>query len=414
LGVLERRNRNAEIRHVDVSTYALGRRAGWYVDASAGLDVGVSLVTSGTGVGTYTSEAFDGSIAGCRWDRLRFAVDLPAGASVNFLTYTADANRGSAAIAALDDSDWSIPVTVSGPFHGRTDALIFANPGRYLWLRAELQGTPTAPAQVRWLDLTFPRNTSLRMLPAVYSTDAGGRDFNERLLSLFDAMRDEIKREIVTLASVVDPRTTDAATRRDFLDWIGTWFAMELFRAWPIERRREVIHHAGELFDLRGTARGIELFVELALGRKIFIIEGFVERNWWFADRTYLGCSVLFGPEIVGRAALDGTDILSTKIIDSVPSPVLDPFAVQANRMTVYVPCYREPSADDLTMLNAVIQIQKPAHVSATIVLTVPDLRLGVNARLGLDAVLGELCPPAILAGVAPPRLGVEILGGRS
>jgi phage tail-like protein len=395
-----------------VSAYALGRRAGWRAGITTGLHVAASLATSGSGLGTYTSTAFDGGAAGCSWDRLRFDLRLPAGASVSFLTYTADADRGDAAIGALGDSEWSNPITISGRTLGRNDALVRSDPGRYLWLRIELRGTATERAKLRWLDLTFPRNSSLRMLPAVYSTDAGGRDFNERLLSLFDAMRDEIKGEIQTLASVIDPRTTDVATKRDFLDWLGSWFAMEIYRAWPVERRRAVIHHAGELFRLRGTKRGIERFVELALGRKVLIVETFADRNWWFAKRSYLGCSVLFGPEIVGRAALDGTDILSTKIVDSVSAPVLDPFAVCANRMLVYVPCYSEPTADDLTMLRGVIDTQKPAHVAATIVLTTPDLRLGVTARLGLDAVMGELRPPAILAGAAPPRLGVSVLGG--
>jgi phage tail-like protein len=401
-----------------MSTYALGRRAGWYLASATGLEVGSGLATTGASRGVYTSTAFDGSVAGCPWDRLTFDLHLPGGTRVKFLTYTADANRGDAAIAALKDDEWSVPIRIAGRGGSSSrasmlsDAIVRSSPGRYLWLRVELHGTATESAKLHWLDLSFPRNTSLRMLPAVYSTDAGGRDFNERLLSLFDAMRDEIKEEIQDLAAVIDPRTTDAATRRDFLDWLGTWFAMELYHAWPVERRRAVIHHAGELFRLRGTARGIELFVKLALGRKILIVESFVDRNWWFAQRSYLGCSVLFGPEIVGRAALDGTDVLSTKVIDSVPSPMLDPFAVCANRMVVYVPCYSEPSADDVTMLTSIIDTQKPAHVMATIVLTKPDLRLGVTARLGLDAVMGELRPPAILAGSAQPRLGVSMLGG--
>ncbi|MGA2395877.1 MAG: phage tail protein [Candidatus Lustribacter sp.] len=395
-----------------MSTYALGGRAGWRAASTSGLDVTRTLTA--TGSGSYTSTAFDGQTAGCRWDRVSFELQLPAGTSVSFLTYTADTDRGAAAIAALDPSEWAAPVTIQGPYTGWTDMLVRSAPGRYLWLQITLAGTAAASAELRRLAIAFPRNTSLRFLPAIYSTDAGGRDFNERLLSLFDAMRDQIKGEIRALAQVIDPRTTDARTQRDFLDWLGTWFNVELYRAWPIERRRAVIHHAGELFRLRGTARGIELFIELALGQKIFIVESFVDRHWWFASRSLLGCSVLFGSEIVGRAALDGADLLSTMTIDSVPTPMLDPFAIRANRMTVYVPCYAEPTEAQLTMLQEVINVQKPAHVAACIVLAAPEGRLGVTARLGLDAVTGELEPPAILAGSAPLRLGVNAtLGGR-
>jgi phage tail-like protein len=396
-----------------VSAYALGGRAGWRAAEASAISVERALTSNAAGV--YRSTAFDGQLKGCAWDRLRFEAHLPSGTSLTFSTYTSDTDRGDAAIAVLDESEWTAPVTVAGAFSGRSDALVRSDPGRYLWLRIALTGTAAASAELRRLDLSFPRNTSLRMLPAIYSTAAGGRDFNERLLSLFDAMRDEVKGEIQTLAAVIDPRTTDAATQRDFLDWLGTWFNLELFRAWPIARRRAVVHHAGELFRLRGTARGIERFVELALGRNITIVEGWVDRHWWFAGGPLLGASVLFGPEIAGRAATDGTNVLSTKLIDSVPSVLLDPFSTRANRMTVYVPCRSEPTDDDLTMLAEVLNVQKPAHVALCIVLTSPDLRLGVTARLGLDAVIGELAPPAILAGSAPLRLGVNAtLGGRS
>lgn len=408
-----------------MSAYALGGRAGWSAASTNGLEVTRTLAASGLGV--YTSKAFDGGIAGCRWDRIRLDLCLPGGTSATFTTYTADADRGDAAIAALDPSEWAAPVTITGSataaattgtdyFVRHTDALVRSDPGRYLWLRLTLSASAGALAELRRLEITFPRNTSLRMLPAVYSTDAGGRDFNERLLSLFDAMRDEIKGEIRALGSVIDPRTTDAASKRDFLDWLGTWFNLELYRVWPVERRRAVLHRAGDLFKLRGTARGIELFVQLALGRKITIVESFVDRHWWFASHSRLGSSVLFGPQIVGRAALDGTDLLSTKVINSTPTPMLDPFAVRANRMIVYAAgCAESGAADDLTMVQKVIDVQKPAHVAACIVSATPDMRLGVNARLGLDAVIGKLEPPAILAGSAPLRLSVNAaLGGRS
>jgi phage tail-like protein len=398
-----------------VSAYALGGRAGWRAATTAGIDVKGALHAKTAG--TYRSVALDSRLPGCRWDRLRFGARLPAGTSVALSTYSADADRGDAAMDLLDDAEWT-PwsfATVLGPFDGITDALVRATPGRFLWIRIALGGTPGAPAELRFIDVSYPRMTSLRMLPAVYSSDGGGRDLNERLLALFDAMRDGVKDEIRLLASVIDPRTTDAAGKRDFLDWLGGWFGLEVFRAWPVHRRRAVIAHAGELFRKRGTPAGIRLFIELALGLQVQVLEGFADRHWWFAGGSRLGCATLFGPEIVGRAMLDGSDTLNLKTIDSVPAPYLDPFASRANRMTVVVAYRGEPTADDIAMLRAVVDAQKPAHVAACITIVAADLRLGVNARLGLDSVIGSLRSPDILAGDAPPRLGVNAtVGDRS
>jgi phage tail-like protein len=396
-----------------VSAFALGGRAGWRTAAATGIDVG--RVLRATGAGTYRSEALDSRLPGCRWDRLRFDVGLDAGTSVAFSTFAADADRGDAGMSLLPESAWSNWTTVAAPFDGRSEALIFDNQGRYLWLRVALTATATGQAVLRFVDVQYPRATSVRMLPAVFSTDAGGRDFTERLVALFDGIHDGVKDEIRLLASVVDPRTTDARTKRDFLDWLGTWFGLELFRAWPTARRRAVVGHAGELFRLRGTPRGIVRFIELALGVRVEILEGFADRHWWFAGSSRLGCATLFGPEIVGRAALDGTDVLSAKRIDSVPAPMLDPFSSRANRMTVVVPFHGEVTADERAMLQAVVDAQKPAHVAVCLTFVEPAARLGIGAHLGLDAALGHVVPPTILPGQAPPRLGVTAtLGDRS
>lgn len=397
-----------------MSAYALGGRAGWRAATVTDIDVEGALHSHGLGM--YRSFALDSLLPGCLWDRLRFGLKLAAGSSVAFSTYSSDADRGDKAIDVLDDSEWT-PwswATMRGPVNGVSDAIIRANPGRFLWVRIALTGAPAAAATLRFLDITYPRATSMRMLPAVYSTDAGGRDLNERLLALFDSIRDTVKGEIRLLASVIDPRTTDAQTRRDFLDWLGGWFDIEVFRAWPEHRRRAVIKHAGELFRRRGTLTGIKLFIELGLGLQVEILEGWNSRNWWFASQDRLGCAILFGPEVVGRAILDGSDVLSTKAIDSVPAPYLDPFASRANRMTVVVAFRAEPTLDEVTMLRAVVEAQKPAHVAACISIVEADLRLGASARLGLDSVIGTLRSPDILAGQSPPRLAVNaVLGDR-
>lgn len=398
-----------------MSAYVLGGRAGWRAAETTNLEVKGALHASGAG--TFRSSALDSRLPGCTWDRLRFNAKLAAGASLAFSTYTSDADRGDAAMAVLDDADWTpwTWATVNGPLDCVNDCLIRGTPGRFLWLRIAIAGSTTAAAELRQLEISYPRATSLRMLPAVYSTDAGGRDLNERLLALFDAMRDGVKDEIRLLASVIDPRTTDASAKRDFLDWLGGWFDLEIFRAWPEHRRRVVIARAGELFRRRGTPDGIRLFIELALGMQVQILEGFADRHWWFAGQNGLGCAVLFGPDITGRAILDGSDVLSGKTIDSVPSPFLDPFASRANRMTVVAAYRGEPTPDDVSMLRALVDVQKPAHVAACIAIVDADLRLGVSARLGLDAVVGALRPPDILAGNAALRLGVNaIVGDRS
>jgi len=391
---------------VSARSYLLGRRAGWRAAASANLTLGHRLQSQGDG--WYRSQRLDGHVLGCVWDRLRCRLHLEAGASFVMTTHSSDVDRGDAGVAALPDDEWSAPVAVSGPFEGKWDALITSPPGRYLWLRLYVVGNAQASAIVDWISLDYPRNTSLRLLPAIFSTSEGGRDLNERFMAFFDAMRDGVLEEIRDLASVIDPRTTDAEAKHDFLTWLGAWFDIELFRSWPVHRRREVVAHAGELFRLRGTPQGIKLFIELATGRKVTILEHYQQRTWWFTSAGLLGCSALFGSPLVSRIRLDGTSRIGETTINSVPSPYLDPFSSMANSFCVLVPSHGASDDAELSTIRLIIEAEKPAHTTFEVYAFGAEMRLGMSSQLGLDSVFGHLAPPSILPGhERAPRLGV-------
>ena len=389
-------------------SYLLGRRAGWRTAASSGLTIDTALRTSSDA--TYRSEALDGHRLRCVWDILRCRIQLGSGSLFAFSTHTSDVDRGDAGVAALPDDEWTEPVTVMGPYDGAWDALITSPPGQFLWLRLQLVGSSNAEGVVHWITIDYPRNTSLRLLPAVFSSAEGGRDLNEQLMAFFDAMHSGVLDEIRELASVIDPRTTDAKTKRDFLSWLAAWLDVDIFRSWPVGRRRAVVAHAGELFRLRGTPRGIKLFVELATGRQIEIVEQCYTRDWWFASTGLLGCSVLFGPVIASRARLDGSSRIGSDVINSTPSPYLDPFRSKANAFCVFVLSLGACDDMQIATIRCIIEAEKPAHTTFDLYAARAEMLLGVSSQLGLDSIVGNLSPPAILPGPERvPRLGVSI-----
>jgi phage tail-like protein len=388
-------------------SYLLGLRAGWRAAASTGLAVDRRLHTQASG--SYRSQRLDGRLPGCAWDTLRCRLHLGAGHSFSVATHTSDVDRGDAGVAALPDSEWSAAVDLAGPYDGKWDALISSPEGRYLWLRLQLTGSPGQEASIEWISIGYPRNTSLRLLPALYSTREGGRDLNERLLAAFDAMRDGVLAEIRALGRVIDPRTTDASSSRDFLTWLATWLDVDALRSWPEARRRAVIAHAGDLFRLRGTPRGIALFIELATGHRVTIVEDHRWRGWWFAARGLLGCSVLFGAALLPRTRLDGDSIVGQAIVNSVPSPYLDPFSAKASAFCVLIPPSVSPS--ELATIRRIVEAEKPAHTRFEMCPVRADMRLGVSSQLGLDSVFGQLAPPAILPTREPRvRVGVTAM----
>jgi phage tail-like protein len=72
-----------------------------------------------------------------------------------------------------------------------------------------------------------------------------------------------------SLAAYTDPWLAPA----DFVVWLATWVGFELDEGWPIERKRDSVAHAVELFQYLGTQAGLQMYLELATGGQVEIVE---------------------------------------------------------------------------------------------------------------------------------------------
>ena len=103
-----------------------------------------------------------------------------------------------------------------------------------------------------------PRYSLLEGLPAVFHED----DFLPRFVGGFDAVLSPVHAATDDLDAYLDPRLAPP----DFLEWLGRWLGLEVNRRWPIQRRREFVAQAVDVYRWRGTTEGIERAVELYTG----------------------------------------------------------------------------------------------------------------------------------------------------
>ena len=109
------------------------------------------------------------------------------------------------------------------------------------------------------------RSGYLDYLPAIYRDN----EFLGRFLLIFESILGPIERTVGNLAHYFDPELTPP----ECVAWLGSWLGLVLDERWPEDRRRGLISSAVELFQWRGTRRGLSEFVRLYSGVTPEIVE---------------------------------------------------------------------------------------------------------------------------------------------
>ncbi|HEY5958515.1 MAG TPA: phage tail protein [Polyangiaceae bacterium] len=227
----------------------------------------------------------------------------------------------------------------------------------------------------------------LELLPAVFQEDRRSVDsgttgmfppnflgrfllpFEELLLGLGtdqDITARGLEEVIANIARYFEPRsqTTPASgpdsgsTPDEFLPWLAGWVALTLRDDWTPVQKRELIARTAQLYQLRGTKRGIEevltIYTGLASTIDEFFDDGFrVGVNSTVGVDTYVGGGAPFFFHV--KVAWGSTE--------NIP-------AVTANA-------------------KAIIELQKPAHTYYSLTIETPIFQIGIHSTVGKDTLLG-------------------------
>jgi phage tail-like protein len=364
--------------------------------------------------GTFIAGPLDSKTYRCLWHRVVLRGVLPPGTAIRVDTFTAEASKTTAEIIDLPESRWSTGLSDTAADCCYWDCLTLSPPGRYLWLRLTMSGEGTATPSIDHIKVYYPRNSSLRYLPAVYREDSVSADFLARFLSIFDTLRGRTSAQITDIARYFDPKATPANPKNvggpDFLAWLASWLGMSLQTNWPVEKRRELVRRAYRLYALRGTPAGLRLHIELYTGSQPRILELFRLRRWFFLNSARLGdCSTVFGDDVMKRLQVGvNSKIGSFQLVD-YGDPSLDMFNAYAYQFLVVVPKWAGATQSDEQNLQQIIDLAKPAHTVAELRWAEPRLRIGIQSFIGVDTVIGKY-PIGVVEGQG--KLGYDTVLG--
>lgn len=105
----------------------------------------------------------------------------------------------------------------------------------------------------------------LPYLPGIYQNN----HFLGRFLLIFESILGPVDRTVENMHHYFDPFVTPP----EAVDWLGAWVGLALDERWPEDRRRELISEAVNLYQWRGTKRGLSEFLRLYTGVEPEIIE---------------------------------------------------------------------------------------------------------------------------------------------
>jgi len=181
------------------------------------------------------------------------------------------------------------------------------------------------------------RRGYLENLPAIYRrSDAVGRNLVRDLCFLFEHMFDSVEVNLTDGWRFYDPHVAPF----DFLNWLSSWTAFSLDLDWPEAEKRALIKRAVDLYRIRGTKRGIALFLRLFTGH-----EPDIEENTW----------PFKGFRVEGEGAEAGARVG----LDSVIMPPVD----LAHCFVVTMPIkYETVSSEMVIRIHQILQMEKPAH----------------------------------------------------
>lgn len=182
------------------------------------------------------------------------------------------------------------------------------------------------------IELVVSQRSFMDYLPGIYrSSILQGEYFLKNFLWVFRHLYDDLNEQIENIPQLFSPYQTPA----EFLPWLAQWVGNVMDENWPEEKKRELLRSSVDYYKIRGTVKGLKLYLSYFVGVEPEIIE-----NEW----PFHGFQI---------------DVHSTMEMDSIIFPPVN----FAHCFIVKIPLDPSEVNDQLIIkIHDIIRSEKPAH----------------------------------------------------
>jgi phage tail-like protein len=377
--------------------------------------------------GTFLAGPYTADTEPTRWQQLQVELDsIPDGA--HFQLWTLTTNDATSPVPPVScsaplpsiglEADATRPAALQEWRAAATDApdaLILNEPGSYLWIAGVFHGDGAGTPVLRQIRLSHDAEGWLRHLPGLFSRDDTSHRFLERALALFQVLYDQELGLVQELPRLFDPEAAPDGSSAPWLEWLADWVGAELDESWAADKRRSTVARAFEVFGRRGTRESLRYLISLYTGATVFIEEAASGPGLWGLDSpsSALGVDSMLAPALPEGAVLGSTALVNRSTLESQDPHGRPAFEQLAHQFSVQVLATGLSDFDALDRVRQVIDREKPAHTKYHLCTIEARMRVGLQARLGIDALVGG--PPRRGAFDRDQRLGEDsVLPGDS
>ncbi|MBZ0309427.1 MAG: hypothetical protein K8I82_25410, partial [Anaerolineae bacterium] len=333
--------------------------------------------------GSFLAGPFTLNHESTRWHQLRIEAEtLPPAAHFQFYTLTSMNNTtpafptmGSMSGDISTYDEWRA-APVDSP-----DMLLLHVPALYFWVAGSLQGDGTGSPTLRQMRLTFDHEGWIQNLPAIYQEKRSESPTLERILGLFESVMSDAEQFITDMALLLDPLTAELP----WLEWLAGWLDFELDETWSENQRRQALSEAFRLYSQRGTPHGLERLLELYSGVTARIEEPTRYASIWALGET----STLGFTTMLAAANVQGAVVGTSAMLTGSHLITEEEYGVPLFEDIAHDFCVLIYGQRDLTRVHQILEHEKPAHTRYHLCVIDAALRVGQQARIGIDTIIG-------------------------
>jgi len=176
-----------------------------------------------------------------------------------------------------------------------------------------------------------------------------------------------------------------------WLDWLADSLAFPLDEVLSEEKRRSALSEAFQMHSRRGTVESLSELLKLYANATAHISEPQQQAQLWsLGERSTLGFSTMLAPAHAQGAVVGTTAVLNQSHLieaEDFGSPLFEDIA---HHFCVQVYAADVPDTRALDEVDRLIMQEKPAHTTYHLCRIEANMRVGFQARIGIDSIVGH------------------------